>query len=342
MTPTPMPGRREKETRAMQQSRRTFLMAAGAGAAASVFPTLGRAQATFPDRPVRFLVGYSPGGLPDTVARVVAQKLSERWGQQVLVENRAGANGGIAADAVAKAAPDGYTLLVTDNSTTAINPHLYAKLPYDVKALAPITMLARAPLYLAAHPSFPGTTLQELVQVLKANPGKYSYGSSGVGSTHHLCMESMKAALGLDITHVPYKGTGQSVPALLSGQVAMVWSAFPSLAPHAKDARTRLIAVNSAQRSTGAPTLPAVAEMVPGFDFAPTIGVFGPQGLPRDLVARIVASAREAVRADDVVARLGGLDIQAVGSTAEEYATSLRADDERYARAVRISGAKAD
>lgn len=327
----------------MIQRTRSPLAAFTAAFTAALSLASGAALAqTYPDRPVRVLVGYSPGGLPDTVARVVAQKLGERWGQQVVVENRPGANSGIAADAVAKASPDGYTLLITDNSTIAINPFLYQKLAYDVKALAPVTMLARAPLYLAAHPSFPANTLQEAIAVLKANPGKYTYGSSGIGSTHHLCMESFKAALGLDLTHVPYKGTGQSVPALLAGQVPLVWSAFPSLAPHAKEGKTKLLAVNSPQRSAAAQNLPAVAELVPGFDFAPTIGIFGPVGMSRDLINRIAAAGREAVKAPDVVQRFSGLDIQPVGTTPEEYAASLKGDEERYSRAVRISGAKAE
>jgi tripartite-type tricarboxylate transporter receptor subunit TctC len=158
----------------------------------------------YPDRPVKLVVGYAPGGLPDTVARVVGQALGERWHQQPIVENRPGANGIVGAEVVVKAAADGYTLLVTDNSTTAINPFLYKKLPYSAKDLAPVSMIARAPLYLAAHPSFPANSLKEMIDLVKANPGKYSYGSSGVGSIHHLTTESMKAALGLDLLHVPF------------------------------------------------------------------------------------------------------------------------------------------
>ncbi|MCC6473424.1 MAG: tripartite tricarboxylate transporter substrate binding protein [Burkholderiales bacterium] len=298
--------------------------------------------ARFPEKPVRVAVGYAPGGLPDTVARVVAQKLSERWGQQVFVENRAGANSGIAAEFVGAAPPDGYTLLVTDNSTHAINPFLYRKLPYDPKSLAPVSLVARAPLYLAAHNAFPANTFAEVVAVLKANPGKYTYGSSGIGSTHHLCMEFLKSALGLQLTHVPYKGTGQSVPALVAGQVPLVWSAYPSLASFAKDGRIKLLAVNSLKRSASSPGLPAVAETIPGFDFAPTIGFFTPAATPADLVARIAAEANEAIKAPEVIARFTALDIQAVGSTPEEYAASLRADAERYSKAVKLSGASAD
>jgi tripartite-type tricarboxylate transporter receptor subunit TctC len=299
-------------------------------------------SARYPEKPVRVLVGYAPGGLPDTVARVVSQKMAERWGQQAVIENRAGANSGLAAELVANAPPDGYTLLVTDNSTHAINPFLYRKLPYDPAKLLPISLVARAPLYLAAHSSFPANTLAEAIALLKANPGKFTFGSSGVGSTHHLCMEFFRAALGLDMAHVPYKGTGQSVPAVIAGQVPLVWSAYPSLAGSARDGRIKLLAVNSLRRSSSAPNLPAVAEIIPGFDFAPTVGFFAPAGTSRDLIARLSADASEAARSADVTAKLAGLDVQTVGSTPEEYAASLKDDEGRYAKAVKISGATAD
>ena len=298
--------------------------------------------ARYPEKPVRVLVGYAPGGLPDTVARVVSQKMGERWGQQVVIENRAGANSGLAAELVMNAPADGYTLLVTDNSTHAINPFLYRKLPYDPARLLPVALVARAPLYLAAHSSFPANTLAEAIALLKANPGKYTYGSSGIGSTHHLCMEFMKASLGLDMAHVPYKGTGQSVPAVIAGQVPLVWSAYPSLSGSAKDGRIKLLAVNSLGRSSSAPALPAMAETIPGFDFAPTIGYFAPAGTPRELILRLSADANEAARSADVTAKLAALDIQTVGSTPEEYAAALKADEGRYAKAVKISGATAE
>jgi tripartite-type tricarboxylate transporter receptor subunit TctC len=323
------------------------LLAVLAGAALVAGAALGQSPSTgsgrnFPDRPVRLVVGYAAGGLPDTVARVVGQKLGEHWRQTAVVENRTGANGIVGAEVVAKAAPDGYTLLITDNSTTAINPFLYKKLPYAAKDLAPVSMIARAPLYLAAHPSFPANTLQEMIALVKSKPGQFSYGSSGIGSTHHLCQEFMDAALGLQMTHVPYKGTGQSVPAVVAGQVPLVWSAYPSLAAYVKDGRLKLLAVNSAKRTPAAPNLPAVAEILPGFNFSPTIGVFAPAGTPKDIIAKIASDVAEAVKAQDVVTRLGNLDIQPIGSTPEEYAADLRADDERYSKAVKISGAKVE
>ncbi|HEY6862471.1 MAG TPA: tripartite tricarboxylate transporter substrate binding protein [Burkholderiales bacterium] len=322
------------------------LLAAVAGTAliAALFANEALAQnaRNYPDRPVKLVVGYAPGGLPDTVARIVGQALGERWHQQPVVENRPGANGIVGAEVVVKSAADGYTLLVTDNSTTAINPFLYKKLPYSSKDLAPVSMIARAPLYLAANPSFPANSLKEMIDLVKANPGKYSYGSSGIGSTHHLCQEFMNAALGLQITHVPYKGTGQSVPAVVAGQVAMAWSAGPSLAAYVKDGRLKLLAVNSIKRTPAAPNLPAVSEVIPGFNFSPTIGVFAPAGTHKDVIGRIASDVAEAVKVPEVVTRLTNLDIQPIGSTPEEYAADLRADDERYSKAVKISGAKVD
>lgn len=303
----------------------------------------GSAAQSYPDKPVRFVVGYSPGGLPDTVARIVAQKLGERWKQQVVVENKPGANSNIAADFVAKAAADGYTLLVTDNSTTAINPFLYAKMPFDAeKDLIPVVMLARAPLFLAVHSSVPVNNFQELIALVKSKPGEFTYGSSGIGSSHHLCMEFLKSSLGLEITHVPFKGTGQSVPALVGGQVPMVFSALPSLAAYAKDGRVKLLAANSIKRAPFAQNIQTVSETVPGFDFAPTVGILAPKGTPRDIIARISSEAAEAVKLADTVTRMTNVGIEAVGTTPEEYAASLKGDAERYSRAVKLSGAKAD
>lgn len=317
---------------------------------AAAFAALGVALATspahaqtYPVKPVRILVGYSPGGLPDTVARIVAQRLGDKWGQQVVVENRPSANAVVAADAVAKAAPDGYLLLVTDSSTTAINPFIYAKLPYQPKDLLPVSLIARAPLFLAANETLPAKTFQEFVALAKAQPGKLSYGSSGIGSTHHLAMESMKASLGLFIVHVPYRGTGQSVPALIGGQVPVVFSAYPSLASYVRAGQVKLLAVNSLQRSKLAPDVPTIAELaIPGFDFAPTIGVLAPAGTPAEVVNKIATDVAQVVRIPEVVQQMSNLGIEAVGGSAAEYAAQLKGDAERYEVAVKRSGAKAE
>lgn len=297
----------------------------------------------YPDKPVRIIVGYSPGGLPDTIARIIAQRLGETWKQQVIVDNRPGANGLVGAETVVRSAPDGYTLLVTDNSTHTIHPFLYAKMPFDpTKELIPVSMTARAPLYLAVHPSFPATSMQELIALAKASPGKYSYGSSGIGSTHQLAMEFLKSSLGLDIVHVPYKGTGQSVPALVGGQVQMAFSGYTSLSAQVKDGRVKLLGINSLKRSPATPNVPAIAEMIAGFDFAPTFGFFSPAGMPKDIAAKIAADVADALKAPEVATRFANLDIIPIGASGEEFAVSLKADAERYAKAVKLSGAKAE
>jgi len=311
--------------------------------AACLMAGSARAQSKYPEKTVRVYVGYPPGGLPDTIARMVGQKLGDQWGQQMIVENRPSANGILAAELTAKAAPDGYTLVITDSSTTAINPLIYAKLPYSVKDFAPVSLVARAPLFLAVHRSVAANSLTELLAMAKAQPGKLTYGSSGIGSIHHLSMEYLKSVLGLDIVHVPYKGTGQSVPALVGGQVPMVFSAYPSLASHARAGTVRLLAANSEKRSALAPDVPTIAEIaIPKYDFAPPIGLLAPAGTPRDVINRIAADIAAVVKQPDVAARMAGLGIDPVGGSAEDWAAQLRADTERYALAVKAAGLKAE
>ena len=331
----------------MQKALLPFLRMAGLVCAMFTLlyapPGLAQGARNYPDKTVRIIVGYSPGGLPDTIARIIAQKLADVWKQQVIVDNRPGANGLVGAEAVAHATPDGYTLLVTDNSTHAIQPFINAKMPIDPsKDLVPVSMTARAPLYLAVHPSFPANNMRDLIALAKASPGKYSYGSSGIGSTHQLAMEFLKSSLGLDIVHVPYKGTGQSVPALVGGQVQMAFSGYTSLAAHVKDGRIKLLAVNSLKRSPTVPNVPAIAEIIPGYDFAPTFGFFSPAGLPKDIGAKIANDVAEVLKAPEVASRFANLDIIPIGASGEEFTTALKADVERYARAVKLSGAKAE
>lgn len=296
----------------------------------------------FPLNPVKFIVPNPPGGLPDSVARTLGQKLAERWGQQVVVENKPGANGVVAAQAITSAPPDGYTLLVTDGSMFTANPHIYRNLPYDaVKDFTPVSLTARAPLFLALHPSVPASSFEEFVALAKSKPGQLTYGSSGVGSTHHLTMEAIKAALDLDIVHVPYKGTGQSVPALLGGQVSAVFSAYPSLAGIAKDNRVRLVAVNSAKRSPLAPNVPTIAESgIADFDFAPTIGVSGPANLPGWLADQIAEDIAIVLRSPGMADTLRALGIDPIGGRPFEYVYTLADERDRMARAIQAAGIK--
>ncbi len=298
----------------------------------------------WPAKPIRMVVPYAAGGLPDTMTRILGVRLSEAIGQQVVVENRGGAGGISGTEAVAKSLPDGYTLLVADVGQVAINPHLYANLPYDPqKDLAAVTLLGTTSLFLVAHPGVPATSFNELVALARSRPGQLNYGSSGSGSIHHLATEALKAALKLEIVHVPYKGMGQAVPALLGGQVSFLFSALPAIDSHVKAGKLKLLAISTPKRSAQAPDVPTVAELgVPGYDFGPEIGVLAPAGTPPALVARISAEIAKAVRAQDVSQRFVQLGIEPVGSTPERYNTMIRAAYDRYAQVVKTSGAKAE
>ena len=320
-----------------------MLMTCVGGAAAQDVST--SAVQAYPAKPVRMVVPYAAGGLPDTMTRIVAQRLSDAFGQQFVVENRAGAGGIAACEYVAKAAADGYTLLIVDVGQTAINPALYSKLPYDaVRDFTPLSIMGTSAQFLAAHPSVPANTLSALIALAKARPGQLNYGSGGTGSLHHLSMEVLKSALGLNIVHVPYKGTAQSVPALLSGEVALAFSALPSLAGHVKAGRVRLLAVNTLKRSAQAPDVPAIAEVtgIADFDYPPEIGVVAPAATPQAIVARLAGGIAQAVRHPETVQRYTTLGIDPVGNTPEASAAQIRIDIAKYAKAVKISGARVD
>lgn len=302
---------------------------------------VAQAPAPYPNKPIKFIVPYAPGGLPDTVARIVAQRLGDRLGQSVVVDNRPGANGGVAAGVLASAPADGYQFLVTDGSMFSINPAIYSKLTYDpVKDFVPVALIARAPLFLAVNPKMPVSNWNEWLAYTKSKPGELNYGSSGVGSTHQLTMESMKSSLGLDIKHIPYKGTGQSVPALVGGQVEMLWSAYPSLVGFVKDGRIKLIATNSAQRSSLAPDLPAIAEFVPGFDFAPIVGILAPVGTPQAIVQKVAAEVVAVTKMADAIQAMTVAGIDPVGAGPEDYARAIASENERFAKAIQAAGLK--
>ena len=304
----------------------------------------GLAQAQdYPNRAVRLIVPYAAGGAPDVFARVIGQRLSDALGQQFIVENRPGAGGISASEAVAKAAPDGYTLLVPDVPQTAINPYMFSKLPYDpAKDFAPVSLIATIPLFLVTQPSAQVNTVAELIAAGKAAPGKMNYGSAGIGSLHHILMESFKASLGLDIVHVPYKGSGQSTPAFIGGDLSMLVTAIAAIGPHVKAGKARLIAVTSSARSPLAPDVPAVSETIPGYDFVSEIGLLAPAGTPQPVIAKLAAEVAKAVRHPDVVQRLTALGAVPVGNTPEAYGEMMKRNLVRYAKAVKDSGARAD
>jgi tripartite-type tricarboxylate transporter receptor subunit TctC len=318
------------------QSRRRALIAVAAlvGALAA---SSAHGQAAYPTQPIKFIIPAPAGGLPDTVARIVGRRLQERVGQPVVVENRPGGNGAVSVGALMSSPPDGYSFIVQDGSIYAINPHIYARMAYKVEDLAPTAVIARAPLFLAAHSKVPAATMKEFIDYAKANPGKLNYGSSGVGSTHHLSMEALKASLQLTMTHIPFKGTGESVPALLGGHVDLLFAAYPNLSA-AIGKNIRLLATNSARRSTMAPDVPPVADFVPGFDFAPTVGVFARTGTPRELIQKLAAEIVAVAKEPEVAKQLAAAGIEAAGAGPDEFAAALKAESERVAKTVKAAG----
>jgi len=320
------------------------LMVAAALASAPGTAPAADAAARWPERPVRLLVPYVPGGLPDTLARVVGQRLTETFGRPFLVDNRPGAGGVIGTELVARALPDGHTHLVADLGQTAITPAMTPKLPYDIERdFAPVSLLGTAPFFLAVHASTGAQTLPELVAWAKSRGGGATYGSSGVGSPHHLAMEILRRRVGMDLVHVPYKGSGQSTPALVAGEVPMLFTVLPSVASHVKAGTVRLIAVASAQRTPQAPDVPTFLELgVKGFVLLPSVAMLAPAGTPRAIIERLAAEIGRAVRHPDAQQRLAALGIEPVGSTPQAYAAQLKADIALFRQAVQAAGVRAD
>jgi tripartite-type tricarboxylate transporter receptor subunit TctC len=302
-------------------------------------PALAELHA-FPSRPVKLVVPTSPGGATDSFSRALAIRLSESWGQAVLVENRPGANQILGADYVSKSAPDGYTLLVSDASSFVINPHLYKKLPYDgVKGFTPITVLVRFPWVIALHAAVPASTFQELVAFARANPGKLSYGSFGLGSSAHISVDYLKNLLDIDIVHVPYKGAAPAVTDLLSGRIQMMMVTPLLVEPHARSGKLKLVAAATAQRIPQLPGLPTVAESgAPGYEAGTWFGLMGPAGVPRDVVAKIHASAVKVLVdprfRDTYVTKQW---FEAVGNTPEQFADYLNSEYARWDRLIGLS-----
>jgi tripartite-type tricarboxylate transporter receptor subunit TctC len=327
----------------MKQRRFLLLGTAAVMAGSFMLSTSAHAQGAYPNKPIKFVVPYSAGGLPDTVARIFAQRLGDRLGQSVVVDNKPGANGVVAAQVLATSPKDGYTFLVTDGSMFSINPSIYKNLSYDYKKdFMPVSLAARAPLYLAVHPKVPANTLQEFIALAKSKPGTLNYGSSGIGSTHHLTMEAMKAALGLEIMHVPFRGSGQSVPALIGGQVEVLFSALPSLSGFVKAGQAKILATNAGQRSSLAPNVPAIAEVIPGFDFAVIVGVLAPTGTPASAIERISAEMAQIAKMPELILTLNKAGIDPIGSGPADYNKAILGENERLAKAIAAAGIKTE
>jgi tripartite-type tricarboxylate transporter receptor subunit TctC len=294
----------------------------------------------FPARAVKIVVPTSPGGATDAFARALATRLSTSWGQAVVVENRAGANQILGADFVSKSAPDGYTLLVSDASSFVINPHLYSKLPYDgVNGFTPITVLVRFPWVVALNAAVPATSFQQLVALAKAEPGKLSYGSFGLGSSAHISVDYLKNLLGVDIVHVPYKGAGPAVTDLLAGRIQMMMVTPLLVEPHARAGKLRLVAAATAQRIPRLPDLPTIAESgVPGYEAGTWFALVGPPAMPRDVVAKIYTDTAKVLGDADFSEQYVTRQwFEAVGNTPEEFSAYLKTEYARWGRLIELS-----
>jgi tripartite-type tricarboxylate transporter receptor subunit TctC len=298
--------------------------------------------AAYPTKPVRLIVPFSPGGSTDVTARILAQKLSDAWRQQVVVDNRAGAGGNIGAEAVARAAPDGYTLLLATTGVMSINHRLYRNLPFDaLKDFAPVTQIGGLPLILIVHPSLPVRTVKDLVAVAKARPGQLSYASSGVGSATHMTAELFRMMAGVDIVHIPYKGSGQAMADLIGGQVGVAFDQITSSLPQVQSGKLRALAVTSAKRFPSVPDLPSVAEAgIPGYESVSWNGIAAPAATPREIVNRIQQEVARALQAPDIKERFFKDGIEPVGSTPDAFAAHIRSERAKWEKVVERAGIK--
>jgi tripartite-type tricarboxylate transporter receptor subunit TctC len=299
-------------------------------------------QAEYPSKPIRLVVSFPAGGISDVLARALAIKLASNLGQQVIVENKPGAGTTIAAEYIARAAPDGYTIWLQDVTTHAINASLYTKLPYDtVRDFTPVTLVASTPLMLVSHPSVPAKTVDELIRAVKAKPGYYAYGSSGNGTIVHLAGEMLKSAAGLDVLHVPYKGSAPATQAILGGEVAFVFSTMPPAVSNVKAGRLRALAVTTPKRVEAVPEVPTMIESgLQGFELVLYSGILGPPNLPPAIVKRLNAEFAKVVAADEIRAVYEKIGADPLTTTPGEFAAKLNEEIAKLGTVVKASGAK--
>jgi tripartite-type tricarboxylate transporter receptor subunit TctC len=296
---------------------------------------------SYPNRAVRVIVTFPPGGTPDIYGRVMAAELQKAWGQPVVVENRTGAGGTIGTDAVAKAAPDGYTLLFAADATITLAPAVIAKMPYDpVRDLTPIVNVTAGPFVMLANPAFPANNVAELIALARKEPGRIPYASSGAGGQQHLAMESVRSMAKIDLVHVPYKGFGQGVTDVLANQVPLIFGGITASIAYVGGGKLKALAVTSAKRAKALPDVPAIAETLPGFDINAWYGFLGPANLPADIVRKINADSRAVIARADFQERLARDGIEPVGNTPEAFASQIKADLERWAQVVKAAGIK--
>jgi len=302
-----------------------------------------QAQTQYPNKTVRMIIPFPPGGGTDTLGRIMALKLGEVLGQQVVVDNRPGGGTNIGAEIAAKAPPDGYTVLM-GNVSHAINVTLYSKLGYDlVKDFAPVSLLASTPNILVVHPSVPAKSVKELIAVAKARPGQLDFASSGSGSSAHLAGEMFSSMAGVKMSHIPYKGGGPAVIALVGGQCSVGFATTPSVITHVKSGRLRGLAVTSAQRSPSTPELPTVSEAgIAGYEAGTWYGFLVPAGTSKDIVARLHAESIKLLKLPDVRERIETAGFETIGNTPEQFGTYIRSEIEKWGKVVKASGARAD
>ncbi|MSQ73064.1 MAG: tripartite tricarboxylate transporter substrate binding protein [Betaproteobacteria bacterium] len=312
-------------------------------AIAVAWPQWAPAQ-TYPNKPIRLVVPFTPGGSNDIIARILGQKMSESLNQPVIIDNRPGAAGTIGVDSVVKSAPDGYTLIIGSLGPIAIHVSAYPRRAFDpVKNLAPITQIATGPLVVAVNSSLPVRSVKELIEYARPRPGQLNFSSTGKGSTLHLSVELLKLIAKIDLVHVPYKGGGQAVNALVANEVQVHLNDMAPLMPFVKSGAVRALAVTSGQRSSLVPDLPTIAESgVSGYDATSWYGIFGPGELPRDIVTKLNAEIAKLLRSPDIKERFNGLGIEPVSSSPEEFAKYIRAEIDKWAIVVKASGAEAE
>ena len=298
----------------------------------------------YPAKAVRMIVGFPAGGTSDIMARLTGQKLSEAWGQTFIIDNRPGAGGNIGTELVAKAAPDGYTLLVSPGSTLTSNPAVYSKVPFDtVRDFAPVTIIAGVPNALVVHPSLPVANVKELIALAKSRPGQLAYASTGAGQSTHLSAELLKTSAGINLIHVPYKGSAPALTDIVAGQVSVMFDNLPSVLPFIKSGRLKPLAVSSAARSRALPEIPTVAESgVPGFDVTVWFAVLAPAATPRDIVNRLNTEVVKAINTSDMRQRLAQQGADPIGNTPEEFSAVIKRDLAKWAKVVKDANIKLD
>ena len=321
---------------------RSGLMLAGWAAVFAL--AAGSTEAQYPGKPIKLIVPSSPGSGPDIMARAIGQKLAQAWGQPVVIDNRPGAGGSIGSEAAAKSPPDGYTLIMGNAGSHAVNASLYKRLAYDpVKDFAPVTLVSSAPNILIVHPSLPVKSVKELIALAKAHPGELSFGSGGNGSTAHLSGEMFRTLAGISIVHVPYKGAPAAVLGVVTGEISLAILNLPPALPHVRSGKLKALGVSTARRSAAVPDLPTIAEAgLPGYEATAWYGVLAPAGTPREIVMKLNGEIVNSLRTSEMKKRITADGGEVVGSTPEEFAAVMKADIAKWVRVVKASGASID